>query len=151
VHGPSEERQRSPPPWGPGFLGVDSWIYRLEYALAFVAILGILIVWPWLLLKDLPAGSIVLAVFWFLWPDLGAFLPIGLATGKGREWPRWGPSLYNALHTWITFGAVFVVWSVVVGSIEWPVLGWAAHIALDRASGFSLRAAAAPHSGSPSK
>jgi hypothetical protein len=132
-----------PPPllsWGPGFLGTDHWIYRLEYAVGFIAILWILVDWRWLIERDLPATAIALMVFWFVWPDLGAFVPIGLASRGGRAWPRWGPGLYNLFHSGLTWAAVFVLWSVATGSIAWPLLGWAAHIALDRASGLTLRA-----------
>jgi hypothetical protein len=130
------------PPWGPGFLGLDSWLYRLEYAIGLAAIVWILFGWQWLVVRDLPASAIALTVVWFLWPDLGAFVPIGLAVRGGRTWPTWGPPLYNALHTLTVWAAVFVAWSVVTGSVAWPLLGWAAHIAMDRASGFYLRAPA---------
>jgi len=138
--------ERSPPPWGPGFLGLDSWIYRLEYAVGLIAILWVLFGWQWWIVKDLPVGSIALTVFWFVWPDLGAFLPIGLAVRGGKPWPGWGPSLYNGLHTFLVWAGVFVVWSVAAGSVPWPLLGWAAHIAMDRASGFYLRAPARANS-----
>jgi hypothetical protein len=129
-----------PPPWGPGFLRLNAWVYRLEYAVGFVAIVGVLLGWRWLVVRDLPLTAIGLAVFWFLWPDVAAFVPIGLATRGGGRWPRWGPALYNSVHTFLTWGAVLVTWSVAVGAIQWPLLGWAAHLAMDRAAGFYLRA-----------
>jgi len=128
------------PGWGPGFLGLDSWWYRLEYGVGLAAILWVLFGWQWLIVKDLPAEAIALTVISFIWPDFGAFVPIGLAMRKGDgSWPRWGPGLYNTLHSLLTWGAVFGLWSIVSGMVEWPLLGWAAHIAMDRASGFYLR------------
>jgi hypothetical protein len=56
-----------------------------------------------------------------------------------------GPTVYNALHTWVAWAGVFVVRSLLAGSIEWPLLGRAAHIAMDRASEFSLRAPVRTH------
>jgi hypothetical protein len=145
---PAPESSGAPGPnWGPGFLGLDSWIYRVEYAVGLVAILWILFGWQWQIVKDLPASAIAVTVFWFIWPDLGAFVPIGLAVRGGRQWPAWGPPLYNGLHTLLAFGGVFVVWSVVAGAVEWPLLGWAAHIAMDRAAGFTLRAPASAKGG----
>jgi len=85
--------------------------------------------------------NILLALFWLIWPDLASFIPIGLAGGS-KGWPRWGSALYNFSHTFLFWMSVFVVWSLVSGGIEWPLLGWAAHIALDRAAGFYLRAPA---------
>lgn len=79
-------------------------------------------------------------VFWFVLPDLAAFLPIGLANRRRLDWSTWGAPLYNVMHTWLTFGAVFLLASVVTAAIAWPVLGWAAHIAMDRAAGYYLRA-----------
>jgi hypothetical protein len=105
-------------------------------AVAAAALLVILFGWRLLVVRDLNAP---LAVFWIVWPDLGAFLPIGIASRGGRAWPRWGSPLYNALHTFLVWAPVFVLWSVLEGSIAWPLLGWAGHICADRAAGYYLR------------
>jgi len=84
--------------------------------------------------------NVVATIFWFLWPDLVAFVPIGVAVRGGREWPSWGPGLYNVAHTFLVVVPVIAVWSIVAGGIEWAILGWAGHISLDRAVGYYLRA-----------
>jgi hypothetical protein len=119
---------------------VNSWVYRLEYGVAFFAILWILFQRPGGIATDFPVTAIALTLFWFAWPDLGAFVPIGVATRKGRPWPSWGPGLYNGLHTFLTWAVVFVPWTLASNSIPWPLLGWPLHIVLDRATGFTLRA-----------
>lgn len=131
-----------PPPWGPGFLRLDSRIYRVEYAAATIAILVILFGWRLLVLKEFPWPMLVATVFWAIWPDVAAFVPIGLASKGSKEWPSWGPSLYNSVHNFLVWGAVFGLWSLLAGQIEWPLLAWAGHITADRAMGFYLRA---PH------
>lgn len=137
------------PAWGPGFLPTYSGWYRLEYAVALVAILYALIASR----SRLPAGPtglfVGLVVFWFPVPDLVAFVPIGVAMRGRRAWPTWGPSLYNLTHSWVTFGAVFLLASVASTTIAWPVLGWAAHIALDRAAGYYLRDSSRPADSPP--
>jgi hypothetical protein len=134
------------PPWGPGFLRLNSWVYRAEYAVATIAILALLFGWRWLILNDLPWPGLVLTIFWAIWPDLAAFVPIGIASRKSQDWPSWGPTLYNGVHNLLVWAAVFVVWSYVSGGIVWPLLAWAGHITADRAVGFYLRA---PRTGSP--
>lgn len=83
------------PRWGPGFLPTHSGWYRVEYVVALVVILYALIASR----ARLPTGStglfIGVVLFWFLLPDLVAFLPIGLAMRGRGDWPTWGPSLYN--------------------------------------------------------
>jgi hypothetical protein len=130
------------PPWGPGFLRLNSWVYRAEYGAATVAILFVLFVWRGFLLGDLPWSSILLVVFWAVWPDLAAFIPIGVASRGGRSWPAWGPALYNSVHNLLLWGAIFVLWSLLAGQVEWPLLAWAGHITADRASGYYLRSPA---------
>ena len=125
-----------PPKWGAPFLRLVSWPYRLEMAAATFALVGLLF-WRWFVVRDV---SGLITIFWFLWPDLAAFIPIGAAAKGGRGWPAWGPSLYNSVHNFLAWGAVFGAWSVLAGGIEWPLLGWAAHITMDRASGYYLRA-----------
>jgi hypothetical protein len=133
------------PPWGPGFLRLNSRVYRAEYAVATIAILLLLFGWRGLILKDLPWSAVLLTVFWAIWPDLVAFVPIGLASGSSRAWPPWGPALYNSVHNLLVWGAVFVLWSVLAGQIVWPLLAWAGHITADRATGYHLRAPVGPH------
>ena len=129
-----------PPPWGPGFFRLDSWVYRAEYAAATVAILVLIFGWRGYLLKDLPWPALLQVVFWAVWPDLAAFLPIGVASKGSRSWPAWGPTLYNSVHNFLVWGVVFVAWSVLSGQVAWPLLAWAGHITADRAFGYYLRA-----------
>jgi len=126
-----------PPPWGPGFLRLTAWPYRAEMAVATVVVFVLVFYWRLFVVRDL---NLPLAVGWLVFPDVAAFLPIGLASRGRSSWPAWGPSVYNAFHSFLTFGAVLLLWSVVVGHIEWPLLGWAGHITADRAAGFYLRA-----------
>jgi hypothetical protein len=133
------------PPWGPGFLRLNSSVYRAEYAAATIAILVLLFGWRWLILKELPLPSLLLTVFWAIWPDLAAFVPIGMASRGSRGWPSWGPVLYNSVHNLLVWGAVFVLWSVLTGQIVWPLLAWAGHITADRAVGYHLRAPVGTH------
>jgi hypothetical protein len=140
------------PPWGPGFLRLNSWVYRVEYAVVTIAIVVLLFGWRWLVLHEMPWPSLLLAVFWALWPDLAAFVPISLASKGSRDWPSWGPALYNSVHNLLVWGAVFAIWSLLSGQIVWPLLAWAGHITADRAFGFYLRAPTgpiAPRAGNP--
>jgi hypothetical protein len=95
----ADGREPVPPRWGPGFLPIHSRWYRLEYAGALVALLYLLAASR----SNAVAGSlgpfVGLVVFWFVLPDLVAFLPIGLALRRRREWPTWGAPLYNLMHT----------------------------------------------------
>src|SRR3970040_1514217 len=79
-----------------------------------------LFVWRGLYVGDLDVAA---TVFWFLWPDLAAFVPIGAAMARGRTWPSWGSRLYNAFHTFLVWGPVFLIWSYVAAGVVWPVLG----------------------------
>ncbi len=126
-----------PPKFGPAFAGLSAWPYRLEMALAFLGLLVVLFYWRLFVVGDL---DVPVTVFWLLWPDLLAFIPIGLAMRKTTTWPSWGPVLYNIPHSFLVWLAVFAVWSLVAGAIVWPLLGWAAHISVDRATGYYLRA-----------
>ncbi|HZY91851.1 MAG TPA: hypothetical protein VFG07_03630 [Thermoplasmata archaeon] len=128
------------PPWGPGFLRFTHALYRVEYTVGFVAIFAVLFGWQWYSGRSISWPLLGQSLFWFLWPDLVAFVPIGLAQRGGRPWPRWGPALYDSVHTFLSWAGVFVIWSVVAGAIAWPLLGWAAHIAMDRGAGYYLRA-----------
>lgn len=109
-------------------------------AAATIAILIVLFYWRLALVRDL---DLALTIFWIAWPDLAAFLPIGLAMRRTRAWPTWGPTLYNAVHSFLPWAAVFLLWSAAVGAIAWPLLGWAGHITADRAVGYYLRAGVA--------
>jgi hypothetical protein len=80
--------------FGPGFQTAGSRLYRLEYAAATLAILAYL-VYRWLHLGGLDWPS---TVFWIVFPDLVAFIPIGLSSMR-KEWPAWGSYIYNISHT----------------------------------------------------
>jgi hypothetical protein len=123
--------------FGPDFQAAISRLYRAEYAAATVAILAYL-VYRWLYLGGLDWPS---TVFWILFPDLVAFIPIGLSS-KRKEWPSWGSHLYNATHTVLAWGMAFAVMWVVLGTPYWPLLGWVGHITADRAVGYGLRSTA---------
>jgi hypothetical protein len=101
-----------------------------------VVLFAILFYWRLVLVRDLDVLS---TVFWFLWPDLAALLSIAVTTRGARAWPRWGPYLYNLVHSFLPWAAVFgIVW-IVTAAIPWPLLGWPAHISLDRSVGYYLR------------
>jgi hypothetical protein len=120
--------------FGPGFQDARSPLYRAEYALIAFTILG------YLLWRSFYSGGVdwFQVAFWVIFPDLAAFLPIGLSS-KRREWPSWGSSVYNSFHTIILWGAVFAVSSAAFGAAYWPLLGWLGHITVDRAFGYGLR------------
>ncbi|HUI01130.1 MAG TPA: DUF4260 family protein [Nitrososphaerales archaeon] len=119
--------------FGPAFQAAASRLYRAEYAAATLAILAYLI-YRWLHPGlDWPA-----TIFWILFPDLAAFVPIGLSS-KRREWPSWGAYLYNFSHSALVWGLAFGVSWLALGAPYWPVLGWLGHITADRAVGYGLR------------
>ena len=128
------------PPWGPGFLRLNSWPYRLEYAVATGLIVLLLFVWRLWILRSLSPTDLLLTLFWAAWPDVLAFVPIGLRARGSRGWPKWGPTLYNAGHSLLVWAAVFALWSILERGVPWPMLAWAGHITADRAVGFHLRA-----------
>jgi hypothetical protein len=123
--------------WGPGFLHLNSVVYRLEMLLVTFAILGILFYWRLFVVQDL---NLYTVAFWLVWPDLASLIPIGLAARGSRNWPRWGPSLYNFFHTFLVIIPLFAIWSLITGTVQWPLLGWVGHITTDRAVGYYLRA-----------
>jgi hypothetical protein len=127
-----------PPRAGPGFLRLNSIAYRLEMLLITIVLLAILFYWRLFVVKDL---NLLGTVFWIIFPDLASFIPIGLAMRGAKEWPRWGPGLYNFFHTLLVWIPVFALWSVLSGTLQWPLLGWAGHITADRSVGYYLRAA----------
>lgn len=125
--------------FGPGFQSSGSRLYRAEYAAVTVVILAYLF-YRWLYLGGLDWPS---TIFWAVFPDLVAFIPIGLSSKK-REWPQWGSYLYNVPHTVLAWGLAFAVLSFALGAPYWPILGWLGHIATDRAVGYGLRANSGP-------
>ncbi len=120
--------------FGPGFQDARSRLYKAEYAAATAAILAYL-VYRWLYAGGLDWASTVL---WIIFPDLVAFIPIGLSS-KRKEWPAWGSHLYNAFHTVLLWGLIFGVLWFVLGTPYLPILGWLGHITADRAIGYGLR------------
>jgi hypothetical protein len=119
--------------FGPGFQAAGSRLYRAEYGAVAAAIFAYLL-YRWLYSGGLDWPS---TVVWVLFPDLVAFIPIGLS--RRRDWPRWGSYLYNAFHTVLLWGLAFAIIWFVLGVPYWPMLGWLVHIAADRAMGFGLR------------
>jgi hypothetical protein len=101
-----------------------------------LAILVALFYWRLFIAKDL---NLPITIFWLAWPDLGSFIPIGLAARNSKDWPHWGPCLYNLLHTFLVWIPVFAISSILLGSLPWPLLGWAGHITADRSVGYYLR------------
>ena len=126
-----------PPRAGPGFLRLNSMAYRLEMLLITIILLVVLFYWRLFVVKDL---NLLATVFWIVFPDLASFIPIGLAMRGAKEWPHWGPGLYNFFHTLLVWIPVFAIWSMSSGAIQWPLLGWAGHITADRSVGYYLRA-----------
>ncbi len=120
--------------FGPGFQDARSWLFRAEYALIFGAILAYLI-WRTIYLGGVDWLQFII---WFIIPDLVSFIAIG-AFSKKKEWPSWGANFYNLFHTILTWAIIFAVSWAVFSIIYWPLLGWLAHIMMDRAAGFTLR------------
>ena len=120
--------------FGPDFQAAGSKLYKAEYAAATAAILAYL-VYRWLYQGGLDWPS---TVFWMLFPDLLAFIPIGLSS-KRKEWPAWGSYLYDVSHTGLVWGSAFAALWLVLGGPYLPLLGWIGHITADRALGFGLR------------
>ena len=126
-----------PPRAGPGFLRLNSIAYRLEMLLITIILLVVLFYWRLFVVKDL---NLLGTVFWIIFPDLASFIPIGLAMRGAKEWPSWGPVVYNLFHTLLVWIPVFAIWSILSGAVQWPLLGWAGHITADRSVGYYLRA-----------
>ena len=91
------------------------------------------------------AGGVVIAGAgtWQLWvafvlPDVALLLGTGRGLANGQLHPRAVP-LYNALHRPLAPAALAVA-SIWLGP-AWlaGAMGWAAHIAMDRAAGYRLR------------
>jgi hypothetical protein len=83
-----------------------------------------------------------LALGFALMPDLGLVAGIDRNLQKGQLAPRAVP-IYNALHRFV--GPVLLALLVIAGVLPaiWlsAALGWALHIAVDRAVGYGLRGA----------
>src|SRR5438552_6338556 len=126
-----------PPRAGPGFLRLNSMAYHFEMLLITIILLIVLFYWRLFVVKDL---NPLATVFWIVFPDLASFIPIGLAMRGAKEWPHWGPGLYNFLHTFLVWIPIFAIWSIFSGAVQWPILGWAGHITADRSVGYYLRA-----------
>jgi len=120
--------------FGPGFQDAGSKLYRAEYAAISLTIFGYL---AW---RAVNLGGVdwIQLGFWVIFPDLLAFSGIALSP-KRREWPSWGPDLYNSSHTILLWGVVFAASWFALGTIYWPLFGWLGHITLDRAVGYALR------------
>jgi hypothetical protein len=136
----ADRRGGTTPGWRPAFLPVRSRLYRLEFAVGTLAILGILFGWRMAVLHEFPLDDVLLFVLFLLLPDLVAFIPMALARAPRGMWPAWGPPLYNVMHSLLTWAGVFLVLWIVSGNVLRPLLGWAAHITLGRAMGYHLRA-----------
>jgi uncharacterized protein DUF4260 len=120
--------------FGPGFQDARSKLYRAEYAAITTAIL-VYLVYRWFYLGGLDLAS---TVFWIVFPDLVAFIPIGLSSRR-KEWPAWGGYLYNIAHTVLVWGLAFAVLWFLLGTPYLPFFGWLGHITADRAVGYGLR------------
>jgi hypothetical protein len=120
--------------FGPGFQDARSKLYRAEYASATLVLLA------YLIYRSLYLGGLDWAstLFWIFFPDLVAFIPIGLSSRR-KEWPSWGSYLYNTFHTLLVWGLAFAVLWLVFGAAYWPIFGWLGHITADRAVGYGLR------------
>ena len=120
--------------FGPGFQDSRSRLFRLEYAVASIAIFGYL-VW-----RSVYLGGVdwLQVIFWLAFPDLASFIPIG-ASSKAREWPPWGANVYNFFHTILIWAAAFTASWAILGVVYLPLFGWLGHITLDRVFGYTLR------------
>ncbi len=123
--------------WGPGFIPLGAWHYRVEMAAAALSLIYILFYWRLVVVGDLDPW---LTLFWIAWPDLAAFLHCPIESRQG-SWPRGCVLLHNTTHTFLVWLPVFLVWSLWIGGVERPLLGWAGHIGADRALGYYLREA----------
>lgn len=99
--------------WDPGFQDAGSRLYRAEYAGVFLAVLGYLV---WRGIQSTGTEAFYFRsslVFRAIFPNLTTLVPIGLASKQG-PWPKWGPRLYNTIHT-------VLVWSILFG-LSWLAL-----------------------------
>ncbi len=121
--------------FGPKNLDTGSRLFRIEYA---VISLGILAYSIWIAIYG-QGLDILQFIFWGVFPDLVAFIPIGLAMKKTKKWPSWGSNLYNSVHHVGLWAIVFVALLVILQRPNWALLGWIFHINVDRAVNYSLR------------
>lgn len=127
------------PKWGPGYQPVSGFLYRIEYGLLFLAVVAYL-GWRGAQVAGSDATTYWLTFFfWIIFPDLVAFIPIGLAS-RNKQWPAWGARLYNSVHTIVTWALVFGTTWLLFQTPNWPMMAWLAHIGIDRAVGYYLRA-----------
>jgi hypothetical protein len=114
----------------------DSTVARLGWGAAAVAMLAGTV----LQVQDHGGGW--LALGFALMPDLGLFAGMQRGLQKGQLAPRAVP-IYNALHRFV--GPVVLAALTLAGVFPalWlsAALGWALHIAIDRAVGYGLRGA----------
>ena len=120
--------------FGPEFQGSRSILYRTEYGVLTIALLAYLI-WRGSVFGGIDWFHVV---FWAIFPDLGAFIPIGLSSQR-KTWPPWGAGLYNFFHTILIWGVAFLAAWIALGAVYWPLIGWLGHITADRAMGYGLR------------
>jgi hypothetical protein len=106
----------------------------LPWGLLFVALLAATIV------AVAEHGGVGLALLGGLGPDLALLAGIGSGLGRGQLHPRAVP-LYNALHRVAGPAVVLALGAAGVLGAGWIVLGlgWATHVAMDRAAGYRLR------------
>jgi hypothetical protein len=100
--------------FGPGFQNSTSRLFRAEYALISLAIIGYLV---WSYHSGIEWRNLAILVFIAAFPDIAAFIPIGIGTSKNSDkgaWPKWGADIYNLFHT-------ILLWALVFGSV-WLLL-----------------------------
>jgi hypothetical protein len=85
-------------------------------------------------------GHLGLAVLGGLGPDLALLAGLAPGLAPGQLHPRAVP-LYNALHRFAGPVVLLVLATTGVLGLPWFILGlgWATHIAMDRAAGYRLR------------
>src|SRR5690349_23666628 len=85
-------------------------------------------------------GHVGLALLGGLGPDLALLAGLAPGLAQGQLHPRAVP-LYNALHRSAGPVVLLVLASAGVLALPWFILGlgWATHIAMDRAAGYRLR------------
>lgn len=120
--------------FGPEFQSAGSRLYRTEYAAIAMT------VFAYMAYRSLYLGGIdwLSTAFWVFFPDLVAFIPIGLSSER-QKWPTWGAPLYNAFHTILTWALITAVIWLTLRTPYWPIFGWLGHISLDRTVGYGLR------------
>ena len=123
--------------FGPGFQSSTSKLFRAEYALISFVIIAYLVYNYWTGIGWL---DILALIFFGALPDIGTFIPIGVASSKKKgAWPSWGSSVYNTFHTILLWALVFALFWFVFRSPYLPLFGWLLHITVDRSVGYSLR------------